>query len=390
MSGTQTPSQITVAAPPTTADVAAAILASMAAQSGVITDFNVGSQIRTEAEAIGSFAAIQGIASQAIAFQAVVYGCFAAFGIYPLQAQPSIGTITIYTGSGGSPPPATQNVIISAGTLVATIGGIQFTTTQTSTLASGATGVAVPVQASTAGATGNVAAGAITTMISALSYGPLLVTNTAPTTGGADAESPAQTLARFAARVASIAGASPVAIANSVMGISASGSAETVQYATVYEPWITQQALSETIVPGYQVIVDNGSGAASSSLLAAVSGALNPTPGATFRDAGVPFSVAAVTPTNGSVVISGTAIQASLDATLQSMALSAVASYQSSLAFGQSAQVSQINAAVANAVSGLTTSLTVQLLNGSSLQVNSLTPSSTGRVIFTSTTATFN
>jgi hypothetical protein len=389
MSGSAS-SSITVAAPPLTADVAAAILASMAAQSGVLTDFNVGSQIRTEAEAIGSFAAMQGIAAQALAFQAAIFGAFALFGITPLAAQPAVGTVTIFTGSGASPPPAPQSATIQAGTLVSTIGGTQFATTVTTTLNVGATGVNIPVQCVTPGAIGNVAAGAIVQIISGLSFGPLLVTNAAPTTGGANAELPAQTLARFTARVASVPGATPVAIANSVMGVTASGSVESVKYSTVFEPWVAQQAAGTTIVPGYQVVVDNGSGAASSLLLSAVSGVLNPTPTATGRDAGVPFSVLAVTPTNGSVVISGTAIQASLDETLQALAVAAVQSYQTSLQFGQVATQGDINTAVANAVAGMTTSLTVELLNSSGTSVATLTPSLIGRVIFTAITANFN
>ena len=50
---------ITVPAPPLSPDVSAALLAFMSAQSGVLTDYNVGSQIRTLGEAIGSVVEIE-------------------------------------------------------------------------------------------------------------------------------------------------------------------------------------------------------------------------------------------------------------------------------------------------------------------------------------------
>jgi hypothetical protein len=386
MSGTN----ITVAAPPTIADVAAATLAYMAAQSGVVTDFNVGSQIRTEAEAKGSVIEMQGIIAQALAFQAAIYGAFSLFGIVPLTAQQAVGTIFIYTGAGASPPPATQAVLIPQGTLISTVAGLQFQTTQVATLAVGATGVSIPAECVTAGTIGNITASAVTNILSSLSYGPLLVTNLAPFSGGINAESVQQTLARFTAKVTSIVGASPAALANSLIGIQASGSAEKVAYATCYEPWVIQQQLSEPVTPGYVMIVDNGTGTASSSLLQTVSGILNPTPSAPLRPAGVPYQVQAVNPTDGSVVITGSAISTSFDDTLDALAFAAVQSYQASLNFGDVAELSQLNAVVANSTVGLTTSLTVGLFNVSGGAVSTLTPPATGRVVFTTITTDFS
>jgi hypothetical protein len=204
----------------------------MAALSGVLTDYNAGSQIRTQSEAIGSVVEQQGIWAQAEAFQALVYSAMSLFGITAGQAVAASGTVTFSTSSTGTPPPATQNVSIPAGTIVQTTGGVQFQTTTAATLSSGLGSIDLPVSAVVAGSAGNVPAGAINTIISGLTY-PLFVTNAAATANGADAQSAAQSLALFAAQVASIGLSSPVAIANAAMGVSYG--AETVQFSTCFD-----------------------------------------------------------------------------------------------------------------------------------------------------------
>ena len=85
---------ITVASPPSTVDSTAAGLAYMAAQSGVETDFNHGSQIRTILEAASAVGEEQGIIAQALAFEAMVYACYEAFDITPFAATPAVGAVT--------------------------------------------------------------------------------------------------------------------------------------------------------------------------------------------------------------------------------------------------------------------------------------------------------
>jgi len=242
------------------------------------------------------------------------------------------------------------------------------------------------------GISGNVAGGAISQIASGLSY-PLQVTNSLPTTGGADAETPAQTMARFTAVVASIGLATPVAVANGVIGTTVSGTSETVKFATCFEPWVLQAAQGvENPTPGFDVYVDNGSGAASSNLLTAVSDTLsgNQALGQTgFRPAGVPYEVLAVVPVPCSVVVSGTAVDPALDPSLSTLTITAIDSYFSTLLFGQPAEFSQINAAVANQVAGSVTTLNVQLLNVSGVSVDTIQPSGFQRVIPSNVIATF-
>lgn len=379
---------ITVAAPPSTAEAAVAMMAAISAGAGVVTDFNIGSQIRTLTEAIGSVEELESIAAQALAYQAALNSAFALYGVVPLSAQPAVGTVTFSTVTA-----ATQIVVLQAGIIVSTVGGIQFTTTQAAQINSGSTTVNVPIQASAAGATGNVTSSSISQILSGVAYGPLTVTNSSPTTGGSNSESPAQTLARFAAVVSAIPASSPVAIANACVGVVASGTAETVVYSTVYEPWIAQALADEELVPGYQVYVDNGSGAASSGLLTAVAAKLNPNFGTGYvgyRDAGVPYTISAVSPLNCSVNVTGTATLTSLDASLGLAAENAAQAYFASLQFAQQAEQAQLNAVVANATAGSIVGLTVALLNSSATPETIITAAYNQRIIPTAITVSFD
>lgn len=355
--------EITVASPPSTNDVTQQVLAMMAALSGVLTDYNAGSQVRTLSESFGAVVEQQGIGAQTLVLQAIAYSALSLFGISEAGAVPAQGSVTFSTGTGGSPPPATQSVDIPLGTLVATAGGVQFATTADATLQSGGTSVTVNVQAVQGGATGNVAAGAIVQIISGLSY-PLVVTNASPTAGGIDSQSASQGLSTLAAKISSLIAGSPVAVANGVIGVQASGTLETVQYSTCYEPWVAAGTGAGSGTAGFTVYVDNGAGTASAALLAAVSGALNGNQSLGedgLRPAGVPFQVAAVLPVYADVTITGTVNSLANTAVVSGAVQNAVDAYFSGLQFGFPAEQSQLSALVSNAAIGALTSLTVAL-----------------------------
>ena len=88
MSGstTSTALTLTVAAPPTTEEVAADFLTWIGAQNPILTDVNPGSQVRTMGEAIGSVVDMESVTAQAMALQSLVYAAYAAFNIEPLLA----------------------------------------------------------------------------------------------------------------------------------------------------------------------------------------------------------------------------------------------------------------------------------------------------------------
>jgi hypothetical protein len=359
----------------------------MQSQSGVATDYNPGSQIRTTGEALGSIVEIQAVSEQAMAFQAMVYGAYAAFGITPLGATGAVGTVTFATSFKPNPPVTSQAVSIPAGTIVQTVSGIQFTTTVNAVLNQGSTSVNIPVTAAITGVAGNVSAGTITQLVSSLTY-PLQVSNFAPSTGGGNAETPAETLSRFTAKIASLGLSSPVSIANAVIGVTNPGTTETVKFSTVYEPWIVTLASGA----GFDVYIDNGSGGASAGLISAVVSLLNGDLSAGelgYRPAGVPYNVYAVSPVYASVVVSGSLLYSSFVSAATTAAQLAVQQYFGALAFGQTAYQSSITAAISNAVGGYLTNLSVTLLQGTT-SVTSVSGTAIQRVILQNNTVNFS
>ena len=366
---------ITAAAPATTAEVAALGLAYMAAQSGVVTDTVEGSQVRTIYESFGALVEEQGTISAARAFQAIVYGAYAAFGIIPAGASAAVGAFTIATAPlGTTPVAASQAVAIPQGTLLQVGTGVQLMTTTTSTLAAGATGISVPVAAVLTGTTGNVASGTAATVVTALGY-PLYAYNALPTAGGAAAETPAQTMTRFTAAVQAVGGCSPGAVANTLVGVTNPGTTEVVKFATCYEPWA--DPTSGVTTAQFIAYVDNGAGGASSGLLTAARAALSgnlATGQIGARAAGVPWSVVVVTPLLASVLVTATTLNPANITALSAAVTLAVTAYFMSLGFGVPAELGQILAAVTNVCAGYVSALNVELLNGSGASVTVLTP----------------
>ena len=114
-----TTAEIKIAPLPSTEEVALTLLQWLFSTIGVPTDYNIGSIIRTYSEAIGSTEEIEGITAQAQATQALVYSAYAAFGITPEVAEPSVGSVNFFTLSF-SPLPPNVSVFIPSGTLIQT------------------------------------------------------------------------------------------------------------------------------------------------------------------------------------------------------------------------------------------------------------------------------
>jgi hypothetical protein len=368
--------QPSVASSPTTVQTATNLLSLMAALNGHTTDYVQGSQVRTLAEAVGAVSEFQGVAGQALALQALVYGALSLFDIQLPQATFSTGLTTFATSIPVSGAPAApQSVDIPVGTLIQTAGGIQFKTLTDTVLASGTSSVVASIVATTAGALGNVASGAIVgTPLSSIGY-PLYVTNTTPTAGGSDAGTQSSALALFAAKVMSLGLASPVAAANAPIGLTVSGTGETVRFASNYEPWLAAGTGAGSGTAGFTLYVDNGTGGASSSLLAAVTALLNGSAATQqngYRPVGVPYSVQAVTPVYASASVSGTLYPGLLaTGSVTPAVTSGITSYFNSLGIAPAAAYqSQVAAAAGDAGLGAFSALTVNLYySGSSTPV---------------------
>ncbi len=373
----------TVAAVPTTQDFASQILATLTSLSGTLTDYNKGSQIRTLAESIGSVIEQQGIWSNSLAFQVLMYGAMGVFGITPYPAFPALGVVTFSTAQGSGAFPINQSVSIPAGTILQTSGGVQFSTVSGVTLVSGASTVDSSIAAVVGGTLGNVPIGSISQLVTGLLY-PLFVTNSVATSGGANIEQLSQTVARFSAAVSAIGLSSPVAIANAAIGVISSGTSEVVRYSTVYEPFLYAGSGAGSGTAGYSLIIDNGTGTASASLISAVTSVIdgNPSSGQVgYRDAGVPYSVLAVSGTPVVVGVSGVVSSSTTTTVVSGLITQAVSGYFQ-LPFGTSAQQAEIAQAVGNSVLGLMTTLSVSLYaSGSPTAVSGITISASGRII---------
>lgn len=368
MSGTLTP------AAPTTVQLAANMIALMAAQTSQPTDFNVGSQVRTLDYALGSVVEMQAASDLALVFQALAYGAMSLFGVAPAAATYATGVATFATSFPlASAAVAAQAIPIPSGTLMQTPGGVQFSTIAPAVLASGTTNTAVGIVASLAGSAGNVAASAVAgTPLTAIGY-PLYVTNAVATAGGADAGTQSSALAQFTSRQSSLGLCSPVAVANAAIGVGVPGG-ETVQYAAAYEPWLAAGSGAGSGTAGWTLYIDNGTGGASTALTDAVYAFLNGNATASqsgFRPIGVPYQVSGVTPVFADVTVSGTLIPGLFaSGNVAAAAASGVQAYFASLGISapvpggtglNAAGQPQIAARVSDAGIGAYSSLTVGL-----------------------------
>lgn len=377
----------TVASPPSTATTALRLLAAQGAQTGVTSDFNKGSQVRTMAEGIGQVTEMQGISSEALAFQVMVYGAWSAFNITPISASYASVTIRFSIVQYGSTSSLTApyDIAIPAGTIVQTSGGIVFSTDADATLTSGSSYLDVVATAQSSGVASNVSAQTLTTLASSLGY-PLYVTNLDAASGGAAAETPAQTMARFSAAVASVGGGTPLGVASAAVGVTYGS--ETVKYATCYEPWL-EEGTSEA---GFTVFVDNGSGSASTGLTAAVFSTLSgsSTTNDGYRPVGVPAAVSAVVPVYYNVSVTGTLKDSGNSTAVSDAVTTAIAAYESTLTFGDDVTIASLIGNIVNALTGYTSSLDIILMDSSNTSVSSITVGKTSRAILNNLSVTFS
>ncbi len=364
MSASLTP---TVAAVPGAVMTATDMLALIGALSAIPTDINIGSQVRTLAEAIGAVAEEEGIAGQSLALQALAYGAMSLFGVGQTVALAATVPLIFATSIPVSGAPvAPQAVAIPSGTLVQTQGGIQFATVAGAVLASGTSSVTVGGVATMPGSVGNVGSGAISgTPLTSIGY-PLYVTNAVPATGGTDAGTQSQAIAQFTAQAAALGLSSPIAVANACIGVTVSGTGETVQFASCFEPWIAAGSGAGSGVAGFTLYVDNGTGGATSALVSAVTawiGGNVATNNSGYRPAGVPYVVSGVTPVFASVTVSGTLFPGLLaSGSVQTSIVSGIASYFGQVGIAPAAAYQpQIAAQAADAGAGAFESLSVLL-----------------------------
>jgi uncharacterized phage protein gp47/JayE len=280
----------------------------------------------------------------------------ADFGFLRLSASFATGSVTY---SRFTP---TNSALIPIGSLVgSTDGSQQYSVTIDTTnplynatlggylVPAGTATATVPVIASTAGAAGNALVGTVTVIVGSIS-GIDTVTNTAVFTNGVDPESDPAFRARFILWVQSLSKGTKAAI-----GYALASMQQGVTY-TLTE----NQNYDGSLNYGYfYAVVDDGSGAPSSTFLTSAANAVEAVRPFTSRY-GI-FGPVLVTANVGMTITTDASVTHSV---VVAQVITALQAYISSLSLGQILPYTQL-AAVAYAVSPAITNVSAVLLNGS-------------------------
>ncbi len=283
------------------------------------------------------------------------------FGLVRLAGTASAGDVTLTCFAYAS-----QSATVPVGTLVRTSdGNLTFAVTaeaanpawSAATSAyvrpAGSASITVPVQCTAPGQIGNVQAGTINLLGQSIS-GIDTVTNVLACTGGTDAESDASLRARFVPYINSRAEATLTAIGSAIEGVQ-----QGLSYA-VTENVDTAGAAR----PGFfVVVVDDGTGAPSASLLASVSGAVD-----AVRPVGTGFAVIGPTLIGVSIDMTLVVAAGANGAAIRSAAADAITAYVDALPVGTALAFSRL-AGLAYAIDPAVTNVIGLTVNGGATDV---------------------
>lgn len=331
-----------------------------------LVDLTVGSTLRALLEASASIALwVQWLIVQVLqttragtAEGADLDSWMADFGVVRLAPVASVGGLAFgrFTTAG--------TAVVPAGTLVRTADGSQVFGVVADVshpawtgagygMAAGVASVVVPGVAQGTGVAGNVQAGAIS-LISAALPGVDTVTNAAAFVGGLDGESDAALRARFTRFLDSRARATTGAILYAIDGVQQG----------------LQRTVQENVLPGgaasigsFVVTVDDGSGAPSASLMAAVGAAVE-----TMRPVGAIYAVMAPTVMTASVSLSVGLAPDAVAGVVRGAVMAAVTSYINGLGLGVPLVWSRL-IQVAYDASPLVQGVSAVLVNGDVLDI---------------------
>lgn len=328
-----------------------------------LIDFTIGSVLRALAEAMGGVALwLQGLILQVAALTRAATSngtdldsWFAQFGFARLAAVAASGQVTFARFT------PTNQAVIPVGAVVQTADGtILFTVIADTTnaaynaaqggyvLPAGQASVNVTVQCTVAGTIGNVAAGAINTLGTAIS-GVDYVANALAFINGVAAELDAAARARFVLFIASLEAATLQAIYNAIAGVQ-QGLTDTVT---------ENQQYNGTPQNGYfTVVINDGSGFPPSSLINSVGSAIE-----AVRPLCSTFGVHAPTVETAAISMTLTTSSGYTHSAVVALVQVALLSYIQSLVLGQTLAYSILSKVAYDASPGVT-NVTNVLLNG--------------------------
>jgi uncharacterized phage protein gp47/JayE len=323
--------------------IAASMINWMKAAQQKVTDFSIGSVVRTMLESIA--AEIEQLYQQMFIGlkEAIPVAVYNTFSFTKIGAIPATGTIRVTVTSSAS------SLLIPSGTAFALVTGAQYLSTSDVTIAAGNTYADVPVAAAVPGAAGNLTAGQTFTATPSPS-GFVSASNLAPIRNGSDAESDDAQKVRFNAYLQSLSRgtiASYLYALNYLVSLTdaAGNVTEKVASAVVIEPWLTDNTQP---VANVNVYIHNGVGSTSAALVAQAIKILtgytdasgNKIPG--YKAAGVNLTLVAATEQAVNVTATLTAVSGYDKPTLVTAAQQAIYGYLIGLPIGAPALFAEI------------------------------------------------
>lgn len=261
-----------------------------------VTDFNIGSVVRTMLEAVAI--EIDELYQQMFIGikEAIPVSVYNSFSFSAIQALPSSGLIRVTITTSTNP------TLIPSGTTFSYAGSaITFTSSADVTISAGGTYADVQVAATTSGSASNIPAN-IAFVMSPQPSNFVSATNLSAFINGQDAETPDQQKIRFNAYIQSLERGTVAALKYGLSLAEITDSQgnviERVQSSSVVEPWLTDNTQPIALVNCY---IHNGVGNTSSALVTQAQNVIygytdannNKVPG--WKAAGVDVTVAAAT-----------------------------------------------------------------------------------------------
>lgn len=314
-----------------------------------ITDFNVGSKMRTLLEA--SAAELDELYQQMLIGlrEAIPVAVYSSFNFELLPAVPASGLVTVTIASSDTP------IVITAGTIFApSSGGTTYASIGNITIQPTITVASVPVAATASGVSSNLPA-STTFTLNPPPTGFVSATNAAPFINGADDEKEDERKIRFNAYIQTLSKGTVPAIKyglkTTFLTDAQGNQIERVVYANVVEPWVTDILQPISLVNGY---IHNGIGSTSSPLVDRATQIIygyydeNNKPISGYKAAGVKVVIAAATET--AVNVTGTIVaQTGFDVVvLIAQAAQDVRLYLQKLDIGQKSVKSELIALIMN------------------------------------------
>lgn len=325
------------------ASITASMVNWMRASTKKVSDFNIGSVVRTMLEAAA--AEIDELYQQMFIGlrEAIPVAVYNSFSFSALSAIPASGLVRVSITSSASP------TIISAGTVFTTSSStVSYVATADRTIAAGNTFSDVPVVASVAGIAGNLAANKSFSLAPAPD-GFVSATNQSSFINGTDVETSEARKIRFNAFIDSLNRGTVKALQYglklTVLTDTLGNETERVVTAAIDEPWMTDSAQPVSLVNCY---VHNGSGGTSTALVNKAKDIIygytdaqgNKVPG--WKAAGVNVQVLAATEQSLAVTAVLSALAGYDKPTLIAAANTAIAEYIRSLDIGATAVKAEI------------------------------------------------